>query len=908
MSDNAGYDANFSGTTPQASDKHSERALKEHDQDADQQTEIQVIRGTDLQYRPLLSDNKHAASQYNATQSQIDGITTNANTSTTRPSTKNDDHATSRDHVDDTSLPNIMQTFKDSSYKRGGVANGQKYPLVIDEQNQLETIIGDQVHDDVALTNKQTPHDKICPLVDGSSDQSAFQGDKVHDHIEALPCVNDYNNESPTNLSLHNKADGLVGASNGLSIPIVHHNINNQKIPPENLISGNKKSAIVANLEAHAYGMIESPLEAMKKGLNADSHGLAYELPDIRGAIQTEDPNGGNARAARDIGWHKANVEIPDPLIGGYTNGELFSLIRRFNKHVFDVKALPVESAMGLDLNDAWSQDHAADKMALHLQRFYLTWVLGLASIVKHISRLRSWKEACRTSVFCTIYFAAWLFDLLFPLGFGILILVVSSTKARNIIFPSAPRALVNTRTGGIQKPQAGLLGTNDTITGAPEKQLHEAIEEEAANFVKNLRHNIQRAIGMHNSQQQDGDGDPLERKIPKPISKAIKAVKSAGSAPGHVTESTDQTQQPMEEIIWAGVNPESIAKFLDMSPHLIGELADNWERCANALSPTPPFSHFAFLRILAVLTPLFLISLFANYYMVYKGFGCIIGFVFFGDPMLTPAIAWLKQNLSNYKELAQPKNNFLRGVPTNIQIAITILRIGEVHKTPLPPVPTSNSDDPDHPNIIDGENIPLAATRSDVLDATTPSTVDKTQVDDSKERPKHEHLSKIVRFFKGNAKSVVETKLSIDRIRAATGSQKSKDRSGVLPKTQSITYTGPNEYQCRFEGKHGWAVIKEAARSSLLFTRDDPRLMRSQNLESVFEIAVSDMKRIKRAKASVNTAIEAVASFSSDQKLLASLEIEDNEGKVWRLTAIPERDELFNRLVAKGNQKWENM
>jgi hypothetical protein len=167
------------------------------------------------------------------------------------------------------------------------------------------------------------------------------------------------------------------------------------------------------------------------------------------------------------------------------------------------------------------------------------------------------------------------------PLALGTLILIVSSVQARNVVFPPAPRALVNIRTGEIQKPQAGLLGTNDTLTGAPEKQPHEAIEEEAANFVENIRHNIQRAVGMHKNQQQDGDGDPLEGKIPKPISKALRTVQSAGSAPGHVTECTDQTQQPMEEIIWAGVNPESIAKVFDIAPHVIGELADNLERFA---------------------------------------------------------------------------------------------------------------------------------------------------------------------------------------------------------------------------------------------------------------------------------------------------------------------------------------
>ena len=158
--------------------------------------------------------------------------------------------------------------------------------------------------------------------------------------------------------------------------------------------------------------------------------------------------------------------------------------------------------------------------------------------------------------------------------------------------------------------------------------------------------------------------------------------------------------------------------------------------------------------------------------------------------------------------------------MPTNNQIAITLLRIGEANRTPLPPVPTSKPDDPDHPNIIHTKDIPLDATRPEVLNATMPSAVEKPHGDDNEEQPKHKHLSKVVRLFKGNAKSVVETKLATDHVRAATGSQKAKGHLGVLPKTKSIIYAGPSEYKCRFEGKNGWAVITESASHSVLHTR----------------------------------------------------------------------------------------
>jgi hypothetical protein len=57
----------------------------------------------------------------------------------------------------------------------------------------------------------------------------------------------------------------------------------------------------------------------------------------------------------------------------------------------------------GLDLTEAWDDEHATDKITLHLQRAYLSIILGLASFGKHVARLRSWKETNRTAAFCVV-------------------------------------------------------------------------------------------------------------------------------------------------------------------------------------------------------------------------------------------------------------------------------------------------------------------------------------------------------------------------------------------------------------------------------------------------------------------------------------------------------------------------
>jgi len=324
---------------------------------------------------------------------------------------------------------------------------------------------------------------------------------------------------------------------------------------------------------------VQVAAEQLKENLSPDCHEMAHKDYGIYGAVQQHQAVTNGTNDVRDIGWHRPTIEIPDPLIGGLPNGKLFSMIRRFNKDVFDVRAVPPETSQGLDLNESWSDKHAADKLPLHLQRVYLSIVLGMASLGKQVARLRSWKETRRTSAFCLAYFIAWIFDLLVPLVIGVLIAVVSSKEARDYLFPPAPLALVSIGTGGIQKPQAGSLGTSNTLTGAPEKEEGEAVEEEAANFAENIRHLIGRAVGMHGKEHSKGGS--LEKKMPKPIKHAAKAVWSPDSGPGHAEETQEQTEKPMEQILWDKANPEILESILKTAPHAIGEVVDNWERFA---------------------------------------------------------------------------------------------------------------------------------------------------------------------------------------------------------------------------------------------------------------------------------------------------------------------------------------
>ncbi|KAF7896685.1 uncharacterized protein EAF01_009088 [Botrytis porri] len=715
-------------------------------------------------------------------------------------------------------------------------------------------------------------------------------------HAKATPApilgAPTHDNTNGSGLTLKNKLDVVLASAKERATVIDSDAAQAQFV--------SAKAAVNTKLKAITNLSVQDITEQVRENLSADSHEIARKDYGIRGAVQQ--PHGSSVNNIRDIGWHRPLTEIPDPLLGGLPNGRLFWLIRRFNKDVFDVRAVDLEVSRGLDLNDAWSDEHAADKATLHLQRMYLSVILGFASLGKHVARLRSWKETRRTSIFCAAYFTAWAFDLLLPLVLGCLIALVSSKQARNILFPPAPLALVNIETGGIQKPQAGQLGTSNTLTGAPEKQEGEAAEEEASNFVTNIHHMIERAIGMHEKNQNEGD--PLESKIAKPIRDAAKAVHSAGVGPANTENDEYLTQKPMEEMLWDKVSPKQIEPIIQTVPHIIGEIVDNWERFSNAISPTPPFSKMSFLRIDAVLVPAFLMSLFVSYYMVYKGIGLFIGFGVFGDPILTPTLQWLNQNYSNWKELLEPKNNILRGVPTNNQLTLTLLRVGEANNTPIPPVQTSHHNDRNEKQTIDEDNIPLDATDAEIQHAIQPSgNMEKShpQEEEQSEGPKHKKLAKFLRALKFNTKASVETKLAVDHVRAKAGNEKAKGQVGILPKEKNLIYAGPSEYTARYDGKKGWLYITG---TSILFSHGE----QGNRSSPVVEIPFAEIKQLKRVAAFSAKAAELAADWGSDKDLLGSVEVNGLNDKTWKFTALPERDELFNRLVAISGHRWENL
>ena len=131
----------------------------------------------------------------------------------------------------------------------------------------------------------------------------------------------------------------------------------------------------------------------------SDSHALATADHDIVGAVQKNETDG----EVRDMGFKTSPV--PPELVGGLNNAELWTLVRRFNKQMYHVKATSAPLLGGLDCNIVDEDEFSPDKLRANVERLYMTVIIGLMGMGNHVVRLRSWREPRRTGAFCAVSF-----------------------------------------------------------------------------------------------------------------------------------------------------------------------------------------------------------------------------------------------------------------------------------------------------------------------------------------------------------------------------------------------------------------------------------------------------------------------------------------------------------------------
>lgn len=123
---------------------------------------------------------------------------------------------------------------------------------------------------------------------------------------------------------------------------------------------------------------------------------------------------------------------------------------------------------------------------------------------------------------------------------------------------------------------------------------------------------------------------------------------------------------------------------------------------------------------------------------------------------------------------------------------------------------------------------------------------------------------------------------------------------------------TGPVDFACRYEGKKGHAYIATKATIPCIAFSLDGKISSlgssaraESDLNPIWSIAVGDIKEIRKV-GGFGWKARLVVGWALDREIADGLEIVTRRGEVVSVTAMVLRDELFNRLVAMGGQKWE--
>ncbi|CAG8008243.1 unnamed protein product [Penicillium nalgiovense] len=625
--------------------------------------------------------------------------------------------------------------------------------------------------------------------------------------------------------------------------------------------------------------------------LDDETHEVT-QAPEEAGPLQTLSPRPPSTQ------WKASSQKVDETLAKGLSNEDLWMLIRRFDKQIYHVKAVHDTASLNVDLNRTENEQFPPEKLRITLERFYTSVVVGVTELFRHIIRLRSWKEPVRTTIFCAGYFVAWAVDLLVPTISGLVVALIMVPPVRQLLFPGLEKT---DDSDGIS-PTEGQVQSEDSLTGAPEKHKGEAAEQEAKNLVDSFA-----TVAMESAAAKYGQTVPEDAPDRPALIESLEAAEAAAGTPtGDSPE--DKTKKPMKK---------KVSHATDNVMRTLSDITDIYEKFANILSPTPPFFLVTSrLRLASIFTLVSVTVPFTSSYWIVKLVGFALGLGFFGDPIFTHTLDLLNAKVPNWKDHLDLQKTLLAGVPTNAQLTLTLLRIGEINSSPLPPAPSPDDNEPVWPirrkksQAESSTDVSRQGSSVDLQSTNSTESLPETQV------PKRRFVFKLLKFFRRTISTAIKGHIAFDRAMAIAGSAHTKNLIGMLQNGHfAATPFGPLKFDAKFERKRGAAVIDSSKEPPILYFTTyqsaglDDLCIESRKKGSVlFQIPVTEIKELKKTeglgwKGKLIVELTAGSKEAADGLVISG----DELGQSYHLTGMRSRNQLFNRLVAIDAQFWES-
>jgi hypothetical protein len=248
--------------------------------------------------------------------------------------------------------------------------------------------------------------------------------------------------------------------------------------------------------------------------------------------------------------------------------------------------------------------------------------------------------------------------------------------------------------------------------------------------------------------------------------------------------------------------------------------------------------------------------------------------------------------------------------------LTLTLLRIGEINSSPLPPPPDTEGKDSSSlirrkARAVIASN--AAPTKLEATDSTDSPTDPQT---DPAPKQRKRWFFKILRIVRRTIATAIKSHGAFDRAMRIANSAHTRTLLELLAKKDWFAApTGPLKFEAKFQRKRGTAVIDSTQEPPVMYftttqsaSIDDLKPESQKKGSVLFQIPVSDITELKKTeglgwKGKLIVELAAGSKEAADGLVISGSESE----QAYHLTGMKARDQLFNRLIAIDAQFWES-
>ncbi|EJT49738.1 hypothetical protein A1Q1_01094 [Trichosporon asahii var. asahii CBS 2479] len=598
-------------------------------------------------------------------------------------------------------------------------------------------------------------------------------------------------------------------------------------------------------------------------------------------------------------------------VVEGIEDDNLWVLLRMFNTQVNHVlhpaRGLPPDQP-DLRQTNLPNVPYRSDTLKANLERFIKAIAPPSSRGIREVQRLSDWHgEFYRTLTYCAGYFISWGLGCTVVAALCFFAILVAFPGTRRFLFPDLPEDVPPPdppRQGdpGGQGPQAHARRAGGGALGRGHgRHAGDLVAEtdEPDNIVTDAYGKI---VGY---QTEEHDANAERMRVNGEIVK-VRRDKEARS------EAQSEADARREELT---------TRMAKATENGVGGAADFIEIMQKALSPVPVYpDSFARFKLAALLVAPALLLHYVPAQLIGRFVTLLFGVVFWGHEPMMKGAEQLMERFPNWMDYLDPRNHLLSGVPTNAQLTLHLLRASEAEGNPLPLPPVAPTLEEANEAINDEEDgVKTKAAKAAASDTKAGKALSSGNPDNNKgvRKAAKKTGGKTKSLFKRAARKLAGMGSDVTVVGEESGVLKKKINSMVLkakwgdevPEGGFVAKhngTSGHLFLDDEEGCLSWVPLLSKTPEKVWYI-DDLVEMKKQGL-GVQRLALAmmsgaEIESLGLALRFAKTADDVSMKDMTEEEQLAHAQ-KAEESLIFR--GVEAREQLFNRLIAMGHQRWE--